>query len=67
MPMETSMKASGSMTKLMAMEHTSMPMELLTSVNGKRTSNTALVLKSGQTVQNTKVSTMMERSTEMVA
>jgi len=55
------------MIKLMAMELTNMPMELLMSESGSRTSNMVQALKNGQMVPSTRVNIKMARSMEMVA
>lgn len=65
MQMEISMKANGSMTKLMVMGHTSMLMVQLMLVSGLKISNMEKELKNGQMVQNTKGTIKMGRSMGM--
>ena len=66
MLMETSMRGSGSMIKLMAMELTSMLMVQLMLENGMKTNSTALESRNGQMVQNTRVSIKMVKNMETV-
>lgn len=65
MQMEIFMKANGSMTKLMVMEHTSMLMVQLMLASGLKISNMEKELKNGQMVQNTKGTIKMGRSMGM--
>lgn len=65
MQMEIYMKASGSMTKLMVMVHTSMLMVQLTLANGLKISNMEKELKNGQMVQNMKDTIKMGRNMGM--
>jgi hypothetical protein len=64
MQMETSMKESGSTTKLMAKVLTLIQMEHIIKENGWMISNMELVMKVGLMEQNMRESTLKERSME---
>ena len=61
MQMVMSMKASGTMTKLMAMVHTNMQMGQPMLVIGSRTNNTVRELKNGPMVPNMRGAIKTER------
>ncbi len=63
MPMETSMRASGSMTKLMERALTHMPMALTITETGSMTSSTGGAWSRGPMVPSTKDSTRTARRT----
>jgi hypothetical protein len=62
MQMETSTKVNGRTIRLMAMEATNMPTELLTLVTGRMINSTERVLKPGLMVPSMKASTLKERN-----
>jgi len=66
MQTETSMMESGKTTKLMERGSIHMQTELYMTDSGLMTNNTAMVLKAGQMVLDTKASTLMERKKEEV-
>ena len=66
MPMVTSTRVSGIMTRHTDMEPTDMLMEPLMSESGQKISNMVVVSRSGPTVPSTRACTKMAKSTETV-